>query len=101
MPHYNVRAWPKPRWRRACGISRRSRRRQHPGERVVGGADEDAGGRASAISAIFSSGTSTTRPSRNVTLEDVGGSALYLLSDLSGGVSGRFTMWTAATTSSG
>ena len=63
---------------------------QHPGERPVGRPDEDLA--ASGIGDfryILKWNEYNSPLKRNVTLDDVGGAGLYLLSDLSSGVTGE------------
>ena len=92
MPHYNVMGVAKAALESVGALSRRRSRHQgHPRERDFGGPDQDAGSvghrATSATSCSWNEHNAPLR--RNVTTEEVGESALYLLSDLSRGVTGE------------
>ena len=69
---------------------RRSRREEHPGERHLGGADQDGGGLGIGDFRYILRWNEYNAPMRRVvTIEEVGESAVYLLSPMSRGVSGE------------
>ena len=92
MPHYNVMGVAKAALEASRALPRRRPgRAQHPRQRDQRRADQDAGG-ASGIGDfryILRWNQYNAPLRRNVTIEDVGGAGVYLLSDLAAGVTGE------------
>ena len=92
IPNYNIRAWPKPASSRHPLHCRLPRQRRHPLQRHLRRPDQNPGRfRHRRFQQTLGHVASHNPLGRNVTTEEVGNTAAFLLSDLASGITGEIT----------